>query len=103
MMDCYNHGYTKALLDVQEWFSSHSGDMKTYRLFNEKGVINVLDVLVKNREELRETGTIKMILEKKTKKLRSERDYIQCKRELQRNEQRQQDAEAGEDCGECVL
>ena len=68
MMDCYNHGYTKALLDVQEWFSSHSGDMKTYRLFNENGVINVLDVLVENREELRETGTIKIILEKKNKK-----------------------------------
>ena len=69
MMDCYNHGYTKALLDVQEWFRNHSLTMRYNRLYNEKGVNAILAALVENREELRETGSVNLIVNKKTREI----------------------------------
>lgn len=58
MRETYNGGYFKALLDVKSFFENHSQSLKFSRLFNQKGVMKVLDVLIENREELRETGDV---------------------------------------------
>nr|DAH18447.1 MAG TPA: hypothetical protein [Caudoviricetes sp.] len=58
MRDTYNGGYFKALFDVRTFFESHSQSLKFSRLYNQKGVMQVLDALIENREELRETGDV---------------------------------------------
>lgn len=61
-------GYTKALLDVQNFFESHSEALSTYKLFNKNGVTAILKFLVENRDELREYGNIDDILVRKEPK-----------------------------------
>lgn len=56
MLDTFNGGYTKALLDVQNFFSNHSDSLKFCKLYNQKGVMKVLSALIEHREELRTTG-----------------------------------------------
>lgn len=61
-------GYTKALLDVQNFFESHSEALSTYKLFNKNGVTAILKFLIENRDELREYGNIEEILVRKEPK-----------------------------------
>lgn len=67
MMDTYNHGYSKAMLDIQEWFKEHSMALKQNHLYNEKGVNKILAALVKYRHTLRETGTVNLGIKKEDK------------------------------------
>ena len=60
MTDTYNGGYTKALLDVQAYIKDHSESLKLYRLYNRKGIEKLIDALVNNRAEMRNTGTVKL-------------------------------------------
>jgi hypothetical protein len=61
-------GYTKALLDIQNFFESHSEALSTYKLFNKNGVTAILKFLIENRDELREYGNIEEILVRKEPK-----------------------------------
>lgn len=56
MIDSFNSGYTKALIDVENYFSNHSPQLKSCKLYNEKGIQKLLHELINHREELRETG-----------------------------------------------
>ena len=58
----FNRGYTTALINVLSFFDGHSDTMKANKLYNQKGIHSVLDFLMKNREELRETGTIEGVI-----------------------------------------
>lgn len=64
----YNRGYTKALIDVQNFFESHSEAMKYNKLYSCKGISAVLSALIQNHEEFRETGTVDDLIVKKDKK-----------------------------------
>lgn len=54
----FNRGYTTAIINVLSFFDGHSDALKANRLYNQNGVHLVLNFLMENREELRETGTI---------------------------------------------
>ena len=56
----YIAGYTKALLDVQEYIKSHSGALKKAKLYNSRAIEKLIDALVENRVEMRETGTVNL-------------------------------------------
>lgn len=56
MIDSFNSGYTKALIDVENYFSNHSSQLKSCKLYNEKGIQKLLHELINRRSELRETG-----------------------------------------------
>lgn len=58
----FNRGYTTALANVLSFFNEHSDALKANRMYNQKGVHAVLDFLLKNREELRENGTIENVI-----------------------------------------
>ena len=60
MQDTFNGGYTKALLDVQAYIKDHSDVLKLYKLYNRKGIEKLIDALVDNRAELRDTGTVNL-------------------------------------------
>ena len=68
MMDTFNCGYTKALLDVQHFFESYSESLKFNKLYSEKGVSAIIKFLIENREELRETGIVENFVVHKDKK-----------------------------------
>ena len=66
----YNRGYTKALIDVQNFLESHSEAMKYNKLYSYKGISAILVALIQNHEELRETGTVdNLIVEKDNKNI----------------------------------
>ena len=54
----YTAGYTKALLDVQEYIKRRPGALKKVKLYNSRAVEKLIDALVENGEEMRETGTV---------------------------------------------
>lgn len=58
----FNRGYTTALVNVLTFFDEHSDALKANRMYNQKCVHAVLDFLLKNREELRENGTIENVI-----------------------------------------
>lgn len=58
----FNRGYTTALINVLSFFDGHSDAMKANKLYNQKGVHSVLNFLMENKEELRETGTIEGVV-----------------------------------------
>ena len=60
MQDTFNGGYTKALLDVQAYIKDHSDVLKLYKLYNRKGIEKLIDALIDNRAELRNTGTVNL-------------------------------------------
>lgn len=64
----YIRGYTKALLDVKSFFENYTDVLKVYKLFNESGIIALLEFIVNNREELRECGDISEIFVNKSGK-----------------------------------
>lgn len=68
MLDTFNGGYTKALLDVQHFFEMYSENLKFQKLYSEKGVTAIIKFLIENREELRETGMIENFVVHKDKK-----------------------------------
>ena len=63
----FNRGYTTALVNVLNFFDEHSDALKANRMYNQKGVHAVLDFLLKNREELREMGTIENVIVSRNK------------------------------------
>ena len=65
----YNRGYTKALIDVQNFFESYSEAMKYNKLYSHKGISAVLSALIQNHEEFRETGEVDDLIVKKDKKI----------------------------------
>lgn len=67
-------GYTKALIDVQNFLESHSEAMKYNKPYSHKGISAVLSALIQNHEELRETGEVDDLIVKKDKK-----NIIVCK------------------------
>lgn len=75
MIDSYNHGYSKAVLDVYQYFINHSLSLKWEHLYNKKGIKMILKQLVENREELRMYGDVKLLYNPKTKTMTSEKEY----------------------------
>lgn len=69
MIETYTGGYLKALLDVRSFFEGHSETLKLNRLYNQKGVMQLLDALIDNRDELRTTGDVKLRYNPKTKEI----------------------------------
>ena len=64
----FNRGYTKALVDVSNFFDNYPEALTGNRLYTQKGIRAVLDFILANREELRETGSVKDIVVRKDKK-----------------------------------
>ena len=56
----YIAGYTKALLDVQEYIKSHSGALKKAKLYNSRAIEKLIDALVENCAEMQETGAVNL-------------------------------------------
>lgn len=52
MINTYERGYFKALLDVSNWVNSHSEGMERFHMFTEKRMKNFLADLTKHKEEL---------------------------------------------------
>lgn len=46
----YENGYTQALVDVQNWIDRHSTALKSNKLFNHKGIHNLLAAMYKYRD-----------------------------------------------------
>lgn len=69
MIETYTGGYLKALLDVRSFFEGHSETLKLNRLYNQKGVMQLLDALIENRGELGTTGDVKLRYNPKTKEI----------------------------------
>lgn len=75
MLESYNGGYTKALLDVLRWFEDHDDYLKWYRCYNSKSVLSILRSLVECRAELRDTGGCNsLVLNEKTKEFRPRKE-----------------------------
>ena len=64
----YNRGYTKALTHVLNFFDEYSDALKFNKMYNQKDIHIVLNFLLDNRNELRETGTIDNVVVRKTGK-----------------------------------
>ena len=41
----YENGYRKAISDIRNWFENHTETMKHNRLFNHRGVIDILSAM----------------------------------------------------------
>ena len=52
----YAHGYHKALIDVKNWFDSHSEAIKFNRLYNQKGITAILSVMEMNADSMQKYG-----------------------------------------------
>ena len=74
MIETYTGGYLKALLDVRNFFERHSIALRYSRLYNQKGVMQVLNALIENRDELRVTGDVKLRYNTKTKEIVYDQD-----------------------------
>lgn len=72
----YIRGYTKALLDVQHFFENHSDSLKYCKLHNKKGIDIVLQMLLDNREELRETGDVEITYNTTEKKFQKQKEKL---------------------------
>lgn len=60
MRETYNGGYFKALLDVRSFFENHSQSLKFSRLYNQKGLMQVLDALIKTGRNCGKQATLKI-------------------------------------------
>lgn len=47
-------GYFQALLDVKNWFASHSMSLKRDRLYSQKGIMQILSAMVDNSDYMYE-------------------------------------------------
>lgn len=63
-------GYFQALLDVENWFHNHSISLKRERMYNQKGVQQILSAMVENVDYMLEVGEeMEMYYNKERKKL----------------------------------
>lgn len=59
-----------ALLDVENWFHNHSISLKRERMYNQKGVQQILSAMVENVDYMLEVGgEMEMYYNKEQKKL----------------------------------
>lgn len=56
MIDSYQGGYTKALLDVRDFFEYHNNTLKHNRMYNSKMIFIVLNGLINARHKMMEIG-----------------------------------------------
>lgn len=56
----YTTGYTKAMTDIQDYIRRHSGMLKKAKSFNNRAIEKLIDALVENCAEMRETGTVNL-------------------------------------------
>ena len=56
MTDSYMGGYTKALLDVKDFFEYHSDALKRSRCYNSKMIPVILQGLINARHKMIEVG-----------------------------------------------
>ena len=56
----YTTGYRKAMTDIQEYIRRHSGALKKAKSYNNRAIEKLIDVLVENREEMQEKGTVNL-------------------------------------------
>lgn len=52
----YEQGYSKALIDVRNFFEKHSASMKYNKLYNQKSIEALLLALQQNRNDFMELG-----------------------------------------------
>lgn len=52
MTDSYRSGYFKALLDVKNYFDSHSNVLKHLRMYSSKKIPSLLQAFIDNRERM---------------------------------------------------
>ena len=52
MTDSYRSGYFKALLDVKNYFDSHSNVLKRLRMYSSKKIPLLLQAFIDNRERM---------------------------------------------------
>jgi len=52
----YENGYQQALLDVKNWFEHHSIALKSLRMYNQKNIEMLLNVMCKNAETFQKQG-----------------------------------------------
>lgn len=63
MIENYQQGYTKALIDVVHFFEIYMGSLSYFKMINKKRLPGVLKLLLDNREEMMKWGgDIKVIL-----------------------------------------
>lgn len=67
VLDTFNGGYTKALIDVKNYFEGHTDILSWNHMWNRKGVLQVLNALIEHREELRETGDANLVMNRETR------------------------------------
>ncbi len=52
----YENGYIKALLDAKNWFEQHSDSLRFARMYNAKGIPQILDCMMKNHTKMMDLG-----------------------------------------------
>lgn len=52
MTDSYRGGYCKALLDVKNYFDSHSDTLKRLRMYNSKKIPLLLQAFIDNADRM---------------------------------------------------
>ena len=65
----YRNGYFKALLDVKNYFDSHSETLKNNKIYNSKKIPKLLQLFIDNCEKMMMYGDeIELIFPRDTKK-----------------------------------
>lgn len=58
----YEHGYKKAITDIKNWFDRHSESIRYFRMFNKKGIHQILSEIEKNSDTFIEKGEFTEII-----------------------------------------
>lgn len=48
----FQNGYFQALLDVKNWFDTHSDSLKLFKMYNSKKIPLILQAFIDNREQM---------------------------------------------------
>lgn len=69
MIDNFRSGYTKALLDIKDYFEYHSESLKHNKVYNSKVIPTLINSLIENRDEMMRIGgkNLELILTKDKK------------------------------------
>lgn len=69
MIDNFRSGYTKALLDIKDYFEYHSESLKHNKAYNSKVIPTLINSLIENRDEMMRIGgkNLELILTKDKK------------------------------------
>ena len=59
----YVQGYTKALLDVLNWFKSHSDALKRYKAYKQKDIEGILQAMLNDRQTFMKYGENVIIIQ----------------------------------------